>query len=464
MVHNIFGNHSNVRKHPPKFPRAAGVVLGALMTCCISACERTQSINPTEAIAPVDSLQALRATFGNPESCKPCHPNHFQEWQTSMHAYAFSDPIFFKLNEIGQERSNDRLDQFCIKCHSPVATIFGEAPPGFDPAGVSALAKKGVQCDVCHSISSFERGRGIQAFHTDQIKRGPIPDPQANAFHESAFDLAYEKSKICAPCHDVLSPDDVQIEFTATEWDRSPYAGMGLECQGCHMPAYQGRAAVGGPSRTVHRHTFVGVDVPLVDFPGREQATALVRDLLQNAISLKVTAPSQLKRGEELPASVQIINDKTGHSVPSGAVFERQMWLEVILLDPLRGDVLFESGTLDDNGDLLNSKSEAVRAGIVPADSNLALYHGTPYRNGEETLFFWEADAIRENTIPAFSSSTAEYRMPLSMATSTVQLQIRLRFRSFPPYLLRAIGKAELLQEMPIFDMATFQQTITISD
>lgn len=425
------------------------------------SCEKVTVIQVTEN--HLDSLSILKETFAEPEKCQACHPKHYEEWQTSMHAYAFVDPVFFALNEIGQQRSNNALDQFCVKCHSPIASLFQEVPPGFDRSLLSPIAKKGIQCDVCHLIKSISRGEGIGEFRIDQKRAGPIYDPQENEFHESAYDERFDKSIVCSSCHDVKAPNGFQVEHTSTEWEQSPYAAMGLECQGCHMPTYSGNAAVGGPVRSkLHRHTFVGVDIPLVDFPGKEQTIAAVDELLKNSASMAVNAPTQVQPGEMITIEVSINNDKTGHNIPSGTIFERQMWIEVILQDD-SGTVYLESGKLDKNGDLLNHHSDFVKAGTMALDSNLVLFNGTPYSNGKETLFFWEADSIESNTIAPFETKTVQYSVKAPNIARPLSLNVRLLFRSFPPYLLREIGQESLLENLVLFEMETVTQNISVN-
>ncbi|NIR49945.1 hypothetical protein GWO43_15715 [candidate division KSB1 bacterium] len=52
--------------------------------------------------------------------------------------------------------------------------------------------------------------------------------------------------------------------------------------------------------------------------------------------------------------------------------------------------------------DLLDHHSEFVKSGAVEEDSELTLFHGVPFEDGEEILFFWEADFIEDKTIPPF--------------------------------------------------------------
>ncbi len=436
------------------------ITLGILFVV-LTACRDTQPSGPPTDNSP-DSLALLRGAFSMPENCQPCHPNHFSEWQTSMHAYAFEDPVFFRLNEIGQERSGNELDQFCIKCHSPLGSMFGETGPGFDRADLSELAQKGIQCDVCHLIKNFDRGHSITEFRTDRIRRGSIADPQANSYHDSEYDARYSTSAICSPCHDIISPLGVRVEATSTEWDASLYSAMGLECQACHMPLYSGKAATDGPQREVHRHTFTGVDIPLTDFPGKAQTIEAVTNLLQNSVSLSLQAPAQINAGENWQIAVTVGNDRTGHNIPSGSTFERQMWLEVRLLSADGAQVYFESGYLDDNGDLADHHSEQVANGDLPEDLQLKLYTGKAMLNGNEIPFFWEADAVELNTIPAFSSDHTVYTLPGIQTGGWVALSVSLKFRAFPPHVLRAIGLPELVREVPVFLMESITTNIEV--
>ncbi|RMG30657.1 MAG: hypothetical protein D6732_15905, partial [Methanobacteriota archaeon] len=306
------------------------------------SCDQS-STEPGKNETPPDSSQMLREVMAEPAVCAECHPNHVQEWQQSMHAYAITDPIFLVLNNI----ANQEFDQFCTKCHSPMGSLLGETSQGFNLEELSPLAKNSVHCDVCHTINldKTEPGLGATAFHLDRIRRGPIENPVTNSFHQSEFDNTYNFSEFCNPCHNVKSPQfPLFLELTGTEWNNSPYAAMGVECQTCHMPSYQGQAAVNGPERTVHHHTFVGVDYPLIDFPGKSQSILRVQELLQNSVTMQVSAPQQITAGDSFTISVTIKNDKTGHNIPTGTIFERQMWVEVTLSDPLTGTVYFRTG------------------------------------------------------------------------------------------------------------------------
>ena len=189
-----------------------------------------------------------------------------------------------------------------------------------------------------------------------------------------------------------------------------------------------------------------------------------VQKLLQNAVTMTVEAPSRVSKGNNFIVGVRIKNDKTGHDIPSGNIFDRQMWIEIILKDVFTNTVYFNSGILDDNGDLLNHHSAFVSDGLSSEDTSLTLFNGIAYDDhGEETIFFWEANSFKKTTIPAFKSHFSTYYLNAPDEDGEAILSVRLRFRSFPPYLLRAVGQQDLVSELIIFDMSTFNQTIVIN-
>ena len=188
-----------------------------------------------------------------------------------------------------------------------------------------------------------------------------------------------------------------------------------------------------------------------------------MRELLQNSVNVSVTAPDQVTANSPFEIVVKIENDRTGHNIPSGSVFERQMWIELIVKDAASETVYFGTGLLDANGDLRNHHSELVDNGQVEADTALTLFNGIAYDEaGNETPFFWEAKSVETNGIGPFQSHTEKYNIQAPAMAGNVDISFRLRFRSFPPYLFRSIGKAELIQELIIFDMETFQKNIIV--
>ncbi|MBK9247873.1 MAG: hypothetical protein IPM69_07130 [Ignavibacteria bacterium] len=413
-----------------------------------------------------DSVELFRKAFASPEECRSCHPDHFREWEQSMHAYAMKDPILFALDSVGQVRSAGRLGQFCVECHSPTAVSIDNIAHSGERTKLSGISAHGISCDVCHRLAPNQSTTSNSLkFILDSTRLGPIKDPLPNAYHRSEYDSRFEdNSEICRPCHDFRTPNNFPIERTFTEWKNSTFPGRLISCQTCHMKFYTGKAATNGPERErVHHHTMVGVDVPLTEFPGRDETIAEIAAMLTYSVQMDVIAPKTVQ-SQDSSISMQVViqNILTGHNIPSGAIFERQMWLEIIAQDE-KGDTLFASGMLDKNGDLLDYHSNEVRSGRVAEDKSLALYNGKAYRHGEETLFFWEADFVDNRTIPPFESRMNRFQIPVpKRGGAEVNVSVRLLFRALPPYLLRMLGHATLVEKVPIFTMETHQQTIIV--
>jgi hypothetical protein len=135
----------------------------------------------------------------------------------------------------------------------------------------------------------------------------------------------------------------------------------------------QGQAALGGPStRRVHSHYMDGVDIPLKDFPGRDAMIQRIIDQLRYTVQARLASGLQevsIQRGDVYPLVVEIINTITGHNAPSGTIFERQMWVQAVVVNE-RGDTIFSSGLLDPLGDLLNEHSEYVSNGRMAYESD----------------------------------------------------------------------------------------------
>ena len=310
--------------------------------------------------------------FSSAVECQACHPTHYDEWASSMHAYSMKDPVWLSLqrhehqvhDEIGIE-----LGDFCVQCHSPVAALTDAITDhnSFTLSDLLALPpqiQEGVTCDVCHTVTHIPEPTDIQTnnqlfettdfkFFTDGTRYGTINDPVDNDYHALGYNPDYDRSEFCQNCHN-LTVNGVNAEVTQFEWEGTAFQAMGSECQSCHMPTYQGRAAVDGPVRdNLHRHFFPGVDVRLdVPQPDPEHMSA-IETLLQNAADIEFYPPVPDTLEEYDALNVQlIVSNNSGHNFPTGTTFSRQLWLEVVAT--LDGDTLLASGLTNTDGDILD--------------------------------------------------------------------------------------------------------------
>jgi hypothetical protein len=402
---------------------------------------------------PDGDSPATGTLYSTAATCGTCHPQHLAEWETSMHAFAGSDPVMLALAEVAAQETGDTIGEKCLACHAPAQVRFERwVAEGGDPAQAPDYTDEGISCDVCHSVTIVPPVANID-FLDDVDPRGPklggIRDPVPTDAHESLFDSSYQTSANCAPCHQVNLDDGTGVENTYQEWSDSFHSGFGTECQECHMPAYTGRAAEGGPIRQdVHRHKFVGVDYAYGSFRGidLDAQKADIRALLQNSVTTTASGvPASVAAGGTFTLSVSVANDvKTGHSIPSGTSFSREMWIEVVVTDGT-GATIQRSGWLEANGDLVTTA----------LDPDLESF-GSIMRDavGARTFFTWQAATIDESQLLAVGQTrVADYTVPVPVGTTgPLHVSARLLFRPMAPGILRLAGLDHLLP-IEVFEM-----------
>lgn len=401
------------------------------------------------------------AHLGSPEeSCGSCHPRHVAEWKGSAHAYAVHDPVFVAMVGYGQQQTRGALGDFCVQCHSPLGFRSGETNVRVDGegdaatysqpiTGLSADAMDGVTCVVCHSITKVNKDANADfEMGMVDVRRGPISDPDPTPAHASVYSSLHEGTHVCGACHVVVNTKRVLLEATHIEWEQSIFAPTPT-CQDCHMPEYKGVAAVGHGERTVHQHRFVGVDVSLLpesDFPGYEESRTNAEALLQQSAKLSARFDASSRR------LMLEIKNLAGHALPSGAVADRQMWVELVVTDA-SGGVVLESGTTDENGDLRTD--DPLRTTRPGTDPQLLLYSqvmllndGAPSGDagvasdagarGRPVDFLWEPNAQESHLIPPGVTDRPSLDVS-ALPAGAYTAELRLLFRSFPPHLLRRL-------------------------
>jgi len=127
---------------------------------------------------PAEGLQPFRAAA----TCGACHPQHYAEWQRSMHAFAGSDPVMLALSEMAAAEGGDAIADECMNCHAPALVRqqkwLASLPPGSNPL-VEDLTQDGISCDFCHSVDTIPPVGDISWFDTidpSAPKLGSIAD------------------------------------------------------------------------------------------------------------------------------------------------------------------------------------------------------------------------------------------------------------------------------------------------
>ena len=438
-----------------------------LMLTALSACASEKPARELDASTQVVSL--TREQLLDPLQCKSCHPKHYREWASSMHAYASEDPVFIAMNQRGQRETQGQLGDFCVRCHAPMAVREGATKDGLNLPALPAELK-GVTCYFCHNATSADQPFNNHiALANDTTMRAGIRTPVASAAHGSLYSGFHDRNsadsaRLCGSCHDVVNPHGVQLERSFLEYQESLFgkSGPGFDtCAGCHMPGKPGRAAEGvdlnTPPRTVHEHLWPGVDVALSTFPDREAQRLAVECAL--GLNARFYAITLSPLGELLVK----VETSAGHHQPSGTAHDRRLWLEVIAYDAA-GAVLFQSGVIQD-GEL-----EDKPVGTAGYDPQLALFRDWLYdEHGQPTHMFWEAAPSSEYptgyaslTLPPAlmlgTAHTLDARYQLLDAARVDRVQLRLRMRAVGIDVLNDLVQsgdldAAVLPALPTFEL-----------
>ncbi len=473
---------------------------------------------PSKAVIPGALGPTPLGGYQSSSTCGDCHADIFKEWKSSMHAHAMNSPLMIAQTNhvvdrvLGNTATPDPKE-ICINCHGPVGAMLtrqATLPLEGGQFGNDAFLNEGISCVVCHQWAGTSQtgGGGFVPFQDGyepgRTYFGPFADPVGNAFHQSDKGAVFAKSEeLCRNCH-VVQLDrngdgrhDRGVDLVLqTLWDEWAAIGGGPTCLDCHMPVTARKRAAEAaaipfqqdheaPERLVRDHSFVAVDYALDDAELRNATKPRREEILHSAASLSVPPASLQQAGDRLRFKVEVRNSGTGHNMPGGFAFVRQLWLEVTVLDRGGGSIassgvlassaddLCDASVVDDaaspmrpflsgckasDPQLVNFQQMLVDKVEIATDANGAVLKGPRGENllrrapgaQEAIIQFIEGGPVprvRPATkqpvapIPFGESSSFAYDFPVA-GRAPGKVTVRLLFRTVSPYFLRALGKA----------------------
>ncbi|WP_406656300.1 multiheme c-type cytochrome [Methanolobus sp. ZRKC2] len=399
------------------------------------------------AAEPTASGEFSSSDFTESDRCKECHAITTVQWEGTMHSNAYVDPFYLKEFHAASEDTDGLVDSFCSRCHTPIGVVAGEIPPA-DGSQLSEIAKEGVNCDFCHTVSGSD-GTGNAPFIVTpgDTKWGPFNDSEAS-FHESEYLELYTQSEYCGMCHEVRHPvNGLLIDDTYPVWKNSTYSQEDVTCQDCHMTpgitefeANPGRAGSGAPKRDhISLHSIVGGNAFVTEMLGAEKEKEMAIERLEMAATLDMVSPEIANKGEDVTVEISITNSGAGHNIPTGVSEIRQMWLEVKATDA-EGHEIYSAGTTDTSGEIISANTIYNN---VLGDSE-----------GNPTLSFWLADRVlSDNRIGPEETVAEEHMFSLPEdAVYPVTVDATLKYRSAPQDLIDHLF-GEDVHEVPVIDM-----------
>ncbi|MSN24810.1 MAG: cytochrome C [Geobacter sp.] len=478
------------------------LVASALVAlCAVAVAGTTPAVSPFKVNYDLFKLypslivyEKSKAEFTEPETCGGCHDDKYKEWNGSLHSMAFIDPVYQgELNKAVKSVGHE-ISRQCEGCHSPAGVVTGEIKgPGL--VGLSAVAKAGVSCDICHSIVALnhdktptkepENGSFVINPGKDGkdgavlVKNGPLKPTDAcgGGFHECRQTEFHEKADLCASCHQVYHYDKhFPIEATYNEWKHSPYSQQGIHCQDCHMVATDTFVKVADsmtkPERKDYRHYFNGANYLLYYLGSqaaqkagdKEQSDRLMHQYdmavkrLQNAAGLEIEPI--YRKGTLAEVRVRVKNLRAGHNLPTSLTNIRQMWLEVVAKNE-KGEVVLSTGSLNANG------SMATDARIFNSDGMGSDMHYSDHP--------WIITAFsRHETIPPKGYKDVYFGIPTPNGSSKLTIEAKLRYRQAEQEIAEALlkdvpkgidlakdyGLTEI-PKLPVVDMVSLKRDVS---
>jgi nitrate/TMAO reductase-like tetraheme cytochrome c subunit len=455
-------------------------------------------VEPADTSSMTDSgITDEVAGYESAEACAECHPVHYDEWRQSMHAYAAKSPVFDAMAAKAYRDTAGEIGTFCTGCHSPFGDAEGEGG-ALVASQRSDLSREGISCDYCHTAVEHDGQIGNNKLINlpGELKLGPYADASDDE-HPSLKSDFISSPEFCGSCHDVYKFPGLQIEQAYTEYASSPSAASGQRCQDCHMsptPGVESARAVGPiavvngieyPDRELSSHRFIGPDYSLIDdfpYPDDLEASAIaqeeymgqVQSLLENSVQIRSVRAEMMDDSETAEVLIELESLVAGHNVPTGFTSERQLWLHVWATNR-SGDVLWETGDLDAEGNLRDIHSHQVIQGEVEQDMELVnLQSKNVYivrhhiDNGSlqssedrfetSAIFPFDAQSIVRYSLEPLE--VREVRWEVDNLDDGATIHVELRYRSLPPYVLQALRLEELMDRVEIFTIDTAETTL----
>jgi Tfp pilus assembly protein PilF len=465
--------------------------------------------------------------FMESDSCKRCHQDIYNQWQSSAHHFSsFNNAWYRKSIEYMQDTIGVKSSKWCAGCHDPALLYSGMFDRPIREVEDTPAGQAGLGCMMCHSISQVKSTMGQADFfleyptlHKMAASKNPIvvrlhdfltelnPEPHRRVFLKPF--MRTQTAEFCSSCHKVHLDvpvnhyrwvrgfddyDNWQASGVSFQGARSfYYPAKGQMCADCHMPATKS-ADAGNVAGMIHSHQFPAANTALPTANHDASQLAATEDLLtKGAITVDIFAISPETKakesgsaegaaasagtavappsmpglqttfavGEEAESSIPVNTSpdaatpialltaplnrtgagvrrggiyrvdvvvrtrKLGHFFPGGTVDAFDCWVELTATGD-RGQVLFQSGGVEDNGK-------------GPVDPSAHFYrslqidaHGNPInkRNAWSTR-----STVYARLIPPGAADTIHYRLQVPPnAGEKIHLQAKVNYRKFMWY------------------------------
>lgn len=339
--------------------------------------------------------------IANSDRCISCHQDIAEQWISSVHREAASDPTYVTNINLLEKNKGISATRYCEGCHAPVALLTGELSSGGKHGGVagSIANLEGISCMGCHGIDSLVHLKGVASFQFTPAKDYLFSQSQNSLLlrlsdllirvkpDQHKKDLGkplFKDPKFCSACHTQFMDKEmnnwgwVKMQDEYAAWSESPYSKQHEEgfsdadisrCQDCHMPLLDSKDPSANLDGKIRSHHFPGANTFLPLLRGdMKQLDAVKTFLKSNKLRVTIDKPSRVDAlqtthaldedlrdfkeapyfyylGETAKINAAISNVGVGHDFPGGTIDINEAWVEVQARDA-EGRLVFISGEI----------------------------------------------------------------------------------------------------------------------
>jgi len=284
---------------------------------------------------PIDT-RAAPAMFKtlSAQECAACHRDFYDEWSTTIHSQAWTDP-YFQVDWRFEDKP-----QICKNCHIPLDRQQEHQVLGFrdnekwdpilapNPDFDAELQHEGVTCNVCHL-----RNGKILGIHGDTNAPHPVekldnPNRVCVRCHVVSGERwdTFFKFPPCGTVAEIQTTRGKSFAETVDKMREEEIAALG--CVDCHMPLLERPLVSGGKIRATRRHLWRGGHDP---------------EMVKQALTISFEETAANVAGEH-HFELAITNSGAAHYAPTGTP-DRHLTVQLRLLDA-QGNVLKEEDHL----------------------------------------------------------------------------------------------------------------------
>jgi len=288
---------------------------------------------------PVDTSQSPAVLGGlSAKECAICHQDFYDEWKTTIHSQAWTDP-YFRI-----DWKFDGSQHSCRLCHTPLDRqqphkVLGyqdtdkwdpilEDNPNFD----SKLQHEGVTCAACH----YREGKIVGVLGNTNaphpVKKLDDPNQVCVRCHIVEGDKwdTFFRFPPCGTVAEIESsfvPDSKDITVKGNTGERVISDTSSLGCVECHMPLVKRSLVKGGMERETRRHYWRGGHDP---------------EMVKKALTISFSEQMSSHNKDKRSFALTITNTGAAHYVPTGTP-DRHLTIQLRILD--KNNTVLEDNT-----------------------------------------------------------------------------------------------------------------------